>query len=60
MVAVLMSLVLAIFLAGVAWLLVGSRLRLDPDPRQNDILNLGVYVAVAFLPMFAVVYYGLA
>jgi hypothetical protein len=55
-----MSLVLAIFLAGVAWLLVGSRLRLDPDPRQNDILNLGVYVAVAFLPMFAVVYYGLA
>lgn len=57
MAAILMALVVAIFLAGICWLLIGSRLTLDEDERQNDLLNLGVYVAVAFVAAFAAILY---
>lgn len=60
MIAVLLSLILSVFVSGLAWLLLGSRLRLDPDPKANDLLNLGVYAALAFAPLFAAVFLGLA
>ncbi len=60
MIAVLLSLILSVFVSGLAWLLLGSRLRLDSDPKANDLLNLGVYAAIAFPPLFAAVFLGLA
>ena len=49
MAAIVASLVIAIFLSGFTWLALGNRLELDPDERQNDILNLAVYLGVFFL-----------
>lgn len=49
MAAIVASLVISIFLAGFAWLGFGNRFEFDPDERQNDILNLGVYVGFFFL-----------
>lgn len=43
-----MALVVAVFVAGIGWLLIGSRFRFDPDDRQNDLLNLAAYVAAGF------------
>lgn len=58
MAAIVASLVIALFLAGFAWLAVGNRFDFDPDERQNDILNLGAYVGffffVALIVTFAV------
>jgi hypothetical protein len=56
MAAVLAALILSIFAAGGGWLLVGSRLRLDPDERANDLLNLGAYVGIAFVPALVLVF----
>lgn len=58
MAAIVASLVIALFLAGFAWLAVGNRFDFDPDERQNDILNLGAYVGffffVALITTFAI------
>lgn len=56
MFAILMALVLSVVVAGVVWLLIGTRLALHSDPHQNEVLNLGAYVALAFLPVFLVVW----
>lgn len=56
MAAVLMSVILSMFVAGGSWLLLGSRLRLEADDRQNDLLNLGAYAALAFLPCLVAVF----
>lgn len=50
-----MALVLAVLVGGITWLLLGNRLELDADPGQNEILNLGLYVAVAFVPVFIII-----
>lgn len=55
MAAVLMSLVLAVVAGGMGWLMLGNRFELDTDARQNEILNLGLYVAIAFVPVFIAV-----
>lgn len=55
MVAILMSLVLAIVFGGIGWLVLGNRFALDPDDRQNEILNLALYVGIAFVPIFVIV-----
>ncbi|MCC5885802.1 MAG: hypothetical protein JJT88_05130 [Gammaproteobacteria bacterium] len=55
MAAILMSLVLAVVVGGIVWLLLGNRFELDPDPRQNEIFNLGLYVACAFVPLFVAI-----
>jgi hypothetical protein len=46
--AILMALVVAVFVSGIGWLMIGSRFRFDADDRQNDLLNLAAYVAAAF------------
>lgn len=55
MAAILMAVVLAVIVGGLAWLLLGNRFELDADAHQNEILNLGLYVALAFLPVFVVI-----
>lgn len=55
MAAVVMSLVLAVIVGGIGWLLLGNRFELDADPHQNEILNLGLYVALSFLPVFILI-----
>lgn len=58
MAAIVASLVISIFLSGFAWLAFGDRFELDPDERQNDILNLGLYVGffffVSLIAIFAI------
>ena len=49
MAAIVAALVIALFGAGIGWLLFGNRLHLNPDERQNDILNIGVYAGAIFL-----------
>ena len=56
MAAIIASLVIAIFLAGFAWLGVGNRFEFDADERQNDILNLGAYVGFFFLVALVVTF----
>ncbi|TVS19114.1 MAG: hypothetical protein EA417_01365 [Gammaproteobacteria bacterium] len=55
MAAILMSVVLAVVVGGIGWLLLGNRFTLDPDAHQNEMLNLGLYVAIAFVPVFVIV-----
>ena len=55
MAAVLMALVVAVVVGGIIWLLLGNRFELDADARQNEILNLGLYVAIGFVPVFIVI-----
>jgi hypothetical protein len=54
MAAVVLTLTLTVILAGLLWLMLGARFALDPDPRQNEILNLlayGVAILVVVLPV---------
>lgn len=60
MAAILMALVLAVIVGGIGWLLLGNRFELDVDAQQNEILNLGLYVALAFLPVFVLILVWLA
>lgn len=55
MAAILMALVVAVVVGGIVWLLLGNRFELDADARQNEILNLGLYVAIGFVPVFIVI-----
>lgn len=55
MAAILMAFVLAVIVGGSGWLLLGNRFELDADVQQNEILNLGLYVVVAFVPVFVVI-----
>lgn len=55
MAAVLMTLVLSVLAGGVAWLVLGNRFEFDPDPEQNDLLNLGAYVGLGFFPILVLV-----
>ena len=60
MIAILLGAVIATMLSGIVWLLIGSRLKLSGDPRQNDVLNLLVYMALAFFPTFLLVLWLIA
>ena len=57
MVAVVLTLVLSFLVGGSVWLLAGSRLPLNADKDVNEVMNLVAYVAVALVPMFALVFY---
>ena len=59
MMALLLGLVLAVVLGGSLWLLLGTRLRPTGDPRQDEILSVLAYVALAFPFTFAAVFFGL-
>lgn len=57
MVAVVLTLVLTFLVGGTVWLLAGSRLSLNEDKDVNEVLNLVAYLALALVPMFAVVFF---
>jgi hypothetical protein len=48
--ATVLTLALTVIVAGTAWLLLGSRLGLSADPRQNDVFNFLSYAALT-LPL---------
>ena len=52
MAAILLALVLSVVAGGIAWLVLGNRFGLDVDEKQNEILNVGLYVALAFPVLF--------
>ena len=60
MMALWLGLLLAVVLGGSLWLLLGTRLRPTGDPRQDEILSVLAYVALAFPLTFALVFFGLA
>ncbi len=45
--AVILSLVGGVIIGGLIWLIVGSRMKFVEDDVQNQILNFGVYFAIA-------------
>jgi hypothetical protein len=57
MAAVILTLVLAFFCGGGAWLALGPRLALSEHTQQNDVLNLVAYIGMALPVAFAVVFF---
>jgi hypothetical protein len=57
MIAVVLTLVVSFLIGGSAWLMVGSRLRLNEDKDVNEVLNLITYVGVVLIPVFLGVFY---
>lgn len=57
MAAVVLSLTLSFIVAVLVWLGIGPRLRLSEDPRQNEVLNVFAYVAIAFPAVFFIVFF---
>ena len=57
--AVVLSLAFSVMVGIGIWLLIGPRLRLNPDPAQNSVLNVFAYVAMVFPLLFVLVFVGL-
>jgi hypothetical protein len=57
--AAILTLVLTAIVAGIAWLLLGNRLQLSADERQNDIANLATYAAVLLPVAFVIVFFAM-
>ena len=57
--ALMLSLGSSVILGGALWLLIGTRLKLNPDASQNDILNIFAYVAALLPVCFGVVFFVL-
>ncbi len=59
MAALILTLILTFLSTGVLWLLIGSRLALAEDSRENDLANLLAY-GLALLPVsFVLVFFGI-
>jgi ABC-type sulfate transport system permease subunit len=59
MAAIVLTLTLTVIVAGVVWLILGSRLSLHEDARQNDLLNLLSYAGIALVPIFVIVFFAM-
>ena len=46
MAAFVFALILSVFLAGIGWLLFGSRLELKEEEAYNDLLNVLIYLLI--------------
>ena len=57
MASVVLSLALSFIVAAVVWLAAGPRLRLSEDPKQNEVLNVFAYLAMAFPVVFGIVFF---
>ena len=57
--AAILSLILSFIVSALVWLSVGPRMELNEDPRQNEILNVLAYVAIAFPFCFAIVFFAI-
>ncbi|MYD46680.1 MAG: hypothetical protein F4W92_10030 [Gammaproteobacteria bacterium] len=60
MAALIFSLVGAVILSGLVWVLFGSRLKLAKEPVQNDIFNVTLYLVCAFVLMLPLVLFLVA
>lgn len=58
MAAVILSLTVSFIVGVVVWLTVGPRLTLNADDKQNEVLNLFAYVAIAFPFAFGLVFFA--
>ena len=59
MYAIVLSLILSFIVAAVVWLTLGPRFELNEDSRQNEILNVLAYFAMAFPFCFAIVFFAI-
>jgi cytochrome bd-type quinol oxidase subunit 2 len=59
MAAVVLTLTLTAIIAGAAWLILGNRLALHEDERQNEVLNLLSYGGIVLVPVFLVVFFAM-
>lgn len=59
MAAIVLTLTLTAILAGILWLVLGSRLSLHEDPRQNDVLNLLALAGMVLVPIFVMVFFAM-
>ncbi len=59
MAAIVLTLTLTAILAGILWLILGSRLSLHEDPRQNDLLNLLAFAGMVLVPIFVMVFFAM-
>ncbi len=57
--AAILSLILSFIVAALVWLSAGPRIELNEDPRQNEILNVLAYVAIAFPFCFTIVFFAI-
>ena len=59
MAAIVLTLTLTAIVAGIVWLILGSRLSLHEDPRQNDLLNLLAFAGMVLVPIFVMVFFAM-
>lgn len=59
MVGVVFSLVLSVIIAGVAWLLLGSRFTLNAEAELNNMLNFLSYLTIALPFAIVMAFFGL-
>lgn len=59
MAAIVLTLTLTLIVAGSAWLVLGTRMALAADPRQNDIFNLLAYAAITLIVVLPFVFFGI-
>ena len=57
MAALVLSLVLSVVMAGVLWLMIGSRLEIKDERAYNDLMNVCAYIAFLILPNFLFVFF---
>ena len=57
MAATVLSLTLSFIVGVLVWFVVGPRLRLSEDPKQNEVLNVFAYVGMAFPVLFGIVFF---
>ncbi|MEM7080278.1 MAG: hypothetical protein AAF513_16785 [Pseudomonadota bacterium] len=59
MAAFVLTIFLSVLLGGLAYLLVGTRLQLSDEERQNDLFNFIAYVFGALPIAFVAVFFGI-
>ena len=59
MAALVLTLILAFVMAGLAWFTAGSRIALAEDPSENDPANLVVYTLGCLPVSFVIVFFGI-
>lgn len=57
MIGVVLTVVISFLIGGSVWLVVGSRLPLNPDKDVNEVLNLMAYVGSALVPVFLALFF---
>ena len=57
--AVVLSLILSFIVGTAIWLTLGPRFELNEDSRQNEILNVLAYLAIAFPFCFVIVFFAI-